>query len=189
MKFVEGTDFLERPTGRPVIFSVWHNRLGIVPALLHGYGRRHPNHRFAILISASRDGGFLSAILGYFASVTVRGSTSRRGPQALLELSRWLRAGYLVGITPDGPRGPRYRIHHGILSLAQLSGAEIIPVSAHIHWKFRLRSWDQFQVPLPFSRIEVGFGPPLRVPRDLPKTERPHLIAELESRMRQLTRD
>ena len=107
------------------------------------------------IVSASRDGAFLTGILEYFKVQPVRGSSSRRGPQALLELTTWAERGYDLAITPDGPRGPRYVVQDGVISLAQLTGLPIVPVSYYVNWKIRVKSWDRFQIPLPFSLCEM----------------------------------
>ena len=109
-------------------------------------------------MSASRDGAFLAAILERFGVQPVRGSSSRRGAQALLELTTWAERGYDLAITPDGPRGPRYVVQDGAMSLAQITGLPIVPVSYFLKWKIQLKSWDGFQIPLPFSICEVTAG-------------------------------
>src|SRR5436189_6328705 len=109
----------------------------------------------AAMVSASKDGAFLAAILERFKVQPVRGSSSRRGRQALPELTTWAERGYDLAITPDGPRGPCYVVQHGVMSLAQVSGLPIIPFSFCADWKLRPKSWDRFQIPLPFSRCEI----------------------------------
>ena len=141
------------------------------------------------LISASHDGGVLARTLKYFNVEAVRGSSSRRGAQALLELTSWTEMNYTIAITPDGPRGPRYEIRDGIVALAQLSGLPVMPISTYVNWKFCLRSWDRFQVPLPFSRCEIRVGKFLNVPREATDAERAQIKQELEAAMRALTRD
>jgi hypothetical protein len=143
----------------------------------------------AAMVSASKDGGFLAAILECFGVEPVRGSSSRRGPQALLELTTWAERGYDLAITPDGPRGPRYEFHEGAMSLAQVTGLPIIPFSFNLSWKITANSWDKFQIPLPFGRCEIMVGEALRVPREATDAEREVLRKELERRMRELTRD
>src|SRR5271157_3309429 len=110
--------------GQPVIFCLWHNRLAI-SMLVH---RRHPR-KLAALVSASKDGALLAAVLGRFGVEQIRGSSSRRGPQALLELTSHAQKGYDLAVTPDGPRGPRYVVQEGVIALAQLTGLPIIPVT------------------------------------------------------------
>jgi lysophospholipid acyltransferase (LPLAT)-like uncharacterized protein len=151
--------------------------------------RRHRTAGLAGLVSASRDGAFLAAILECFGVRAVRGSSSRRGPQALLELVTWMERGYDVAITPDGPRGPCYIVQDGALALAQMTGMPTVPVSYHLSWKLRLKSWDRFQIPLPFSRCEINIGRILRVPREISNGDRESLRQELEGEMRAITRD
>jgi len=175
---------------RPVIFCLWHNRLALATTMWERFGRKKiPSAGLVALISASHDGGVLARTLRYFNVEAVRGSSSRRGHQALLELTTWTERAHSVAITPDGPRGPRYVVQDGIIALAQVSGLPILPVSAVVSWKFCLKSWDRFQVPLPFSRCEVRVGLPVNVPREATDEERRALKAQLQERMQQLTED
>jgi hypothetical protein len=184
-------DFGAYPESRGhVIFCVWHNRL---PATLASYNdfiqARWPDKGLAAMISASRDGGFLASVVERFGIQPIRGSTSRRGPQALLEATTWMERNYSIAITPDGPRGPVYRVQEGIIHLAQVTGRPIIPVSNFTRWKIRLRSWDRFQIPLPFARGQLYYGEPIWVARNATDAECEELRAKLESSMRFITRD
>jgi lysophospholipid acyltransferase (LPLAT)-like uncharacterized protein len=143
----------------------------------------------AALVSASKDGALLARILEDFGVQAVRGSSSRRGPQALLELTTWADRGYDLAITPDGPRGPCYGVQEGVMSLAQLTSLPVVPVSCELRPKIRLRSWDRFQIPFPFGKCVIRFGEPIRVPREAPDAEREALRLELERRLRELTSD
>jgi lysophospholipid acyltransferase (LPLAT)-like uncharacterized protein len=170
----------------PVIYCIWHNRLALCMALFRQYPRRRqPERRLAALISASRDGAFLTAVLEQFGVQAARGSSSRRGWQALLELTTWAERGYDLAITPDGPRGPCYTVHPGIIALAQFTGLPIVPVTYRTAWKVCLKSWDRFHVPLPFARCEGIFGSPIHVPREASDEEREAIRAELERRMKE----
>ena len=119
----------------------------------------------------------------------VRGSSSRRGPQALLELTTWAERGYDLAITPDGPRGPIYVVQEGVMSLAQLTGLPIVPVSYHVNWKIRVKSWDRFQIPLPFSHCEMIYAKPIFVPREATNAEREKLRLQLETELRAISKD
>jgi lysophospholipid acyltransferase (LPLAT)-like uncharacterized protein len=177
-------------TKGPVIFCVWHNRLPVALASHNDFARlRWPGPGLAAMISASRDGGVLARVVERFGVKPIRGSTSRRGPQALLEATTWLERDYSIVITPDGPRGPVYQIQEGIIHLAQLTGRPIIPTSNFTRWKIRLRSWDRFQIPLPFARCQSYQGEPIWVPRDATEAQREQLRAQLEAAMRGITRD
>jgi hypothetical protein len=179
-----------QPPAPPAIFCVWHNRLALCLRAYFDYAReRSAGKGLAGMVSASRDGAFLSAVLEAYHIQPVRGSTSRRGRQALLELARWARRGYNLAITPDGPRGPRYKVQQGIIALAHVTGMPIIPFSYHLDRKIELKSWDRFQIPLPLSRCDMIAGAPLHIPRDADETERERLRLELERRMMEITKD
>jgi lysophospholipid acyltransferase (LPLAT)-like uncharacterized protein len=180
---------LNADVDHPFIGAIWHNRLAIAMPVWTVWKKRHPNARLAGLISASRDGALLARTFSYFGVKPVRGSTSRRGPQALLELNSALRDGFCVAITPDGPRGPKYQVQSGIISLAQVSGIPIVPVGVHISHKKRLRSWDAFQIPLPFAMCSVTFGPPIQVARDASPEDRELSRLALQNAMISLNAD
>ncbi len=174
----------------PVIFCIWHNRLATCVKPLEKF--RRPNNSgagMAALVSASKDGALLSRILELFRIQPVRGSSSRRGAQALLELSTWAERGYDMTITPDGPRGPCYQVQEGIASLAQITGLPIVPVSLNLNWKIRVKSWDRFQIPLPFARCEVCVGKVIHVPPDVTDDRRRELRQQLETELKSITRD
>jgi lysophospholipid acyltransferase (LPLAT)-like uncharacterized protein len=174
----------------PVIFSVWHNRLALCMKAYYGFGtERWPAPGLAALISASKDGALLSRVLKYFHVAPVRGSSSRRGRQALLELTTHIESGFNIAITPDGPKGPKYKVQEGIIALAQITGATIIPVSATVNRKWVLKSWDAFQIPKPFAVCDIHLNKPIQVPREATDAEREGLRAELERRMIEITFD
>lgn len=173
-----------------VIFAIWHNRLALSLMLYRRYVLRFaPERRMAGMVSASRDGGLLARILERFGVEPVRGSSSRRGPQALREMVSCAERGFDLAITPDGPRGPCYKVQEGVISTAQLTGLPIVPVSYHLNWKIQPKSWDRFQVPLPFSRCEVTVGQIMRVPREANEIEREALRQQLEQTLRAITHD
>ena len=174
----------------PVIFCIWHNRLALALEVQRVYLPSIKSQgRLAAMVSASKDGGILARVLQRYRVQPVRGSTSRRGPQALLELARWARRGYDLAITPDGPRGPRYRVQAGVIALAQVSGSPIVPVSYHLSRKISLRSWDKFQLPLPFARCHMVLGPALRIGRNLSTEEQAQARQQLENRLQTLASD
>lgn len=174
----------------PAIFCVWHNRLALSLPIYNKFLRqRQPDCRLAALVSASKDGGLLARILELFGVQPVRGSSSRRGAQALLELTTWAERGYDLAITPDGPRGPSYVVQEGVMALAQFTGLPVVPIAYNFSPKIRLNSWDRFQIPFPFGRCEVIVGKPIYVARESNDRERSALRAELEERLRTLTRD
>lgn len=176
--------------GTPAIYATWHNRLVLSMPAYYLYVRRHSRSAgLAAMVSASKDGGFLAAILECFKVEPVRGSSSRRGPQALLELTTWAERGFDLAITPDGPRGPRYQVQDGVMSLAQVTGMPIVPFSCFLTWKFCINSWDEFQIPLPFSSCAMRFGKPVLVPRQATDAEREVLRHQLEDTLLSLSGD
>jgi len=184
------SEFLAPNAPVPVIFCLWHNRLATCVKALEAHRRPHnAGAGMAALVSASKDGAFLSRALEWFGIQPVRGSSSRRGAQALRELTTWAERGYDLTITPDGPRGPCYQIQDGITSLSQLTGLPIVPVTMNLNWKISLKSWDRFQIPLPFARCELRVGRTFRVPPEASDAEREKLRWELETELRAITRD
>jgi lysophospholipid acyltransferase (LPLAT)-like uncharacterized protein len=186
-KWDDRSEIISSPPTGPVIFCIWHNRLALCMEAYRIFGKIRPIPGLAVMVSASKDGGFLAAILERFKVQPVRGSSSRRGPQALLELTTWAERGYDLAITPDGPRGPRYVVQEGIMALAQLTGLPIIPVSYVATWKICVKSWDGFQIPLPFTRCEMNAGAPIFVPRGISGTEREALQRQVERALMKLS--
>lgn len=182
--------YLDTPPSGPIIYCMWHNRLAVCTEVYRHYkSRRGPTSGVAAMVSASRDGGFLSAILECFKIRPVRGSSSRRGPQALLEMATLAGTGYDLAITPDGPRGPRYVVQDGVMSLAQVTGLPIVPFSFGARRKICLNSWDGFQIPLPFSRCEINVSESIRVPREATDSEREELRRQLERALKEISPD
>jgi lysophospholipid acyltransferase (LPLAT)-like uncharacterized protein len=166
---------------RSCIFAFWHNRIFLLPYLFRKHWHTRQRDRVAVLVSASKDGEFLTGVLEKFRLICVRGSSSRRGKEALREMADLVDLGYDAGITPDGPRGPRYQCQPGAISLSQLTQAPIIPVSWDVSWKITIRSWDAFMVPLPFGRAALRIGAPIVVAAGLGDEEFERKRMELEN--------
>ncbi len=149
----------QRPDRR-YIGALWHNRLLLFPFVLRRY---LPQRRGAALISTSRDGEILAGLVERFGFEVVRGSSSRKGASAIRQLAEVIARGQDVVITPDGPRGPAYELGQGIVYLAQQSGAQVVPVNLEFSSCWRIKSWDRFILPKPFSEVQVILGPPHRV--------------------------
>lgn len=179
-----------QPGCAPAIYCIWHNRLALSLVIYERFFRPpNPQRRLAALVSASRDGALLARVLELFGTQPVRGSSSRRGAQALLELATWSERGFDLALTPDGPRGPCYQVQAGVIAAAQLTGGAVIPVGIRLSRYIQTRSWDRFRIPLPFSRCHVIIGEPIDMPRRLPAEQREQLRAELEARMKSLNED
>ena len=156
----DGAGIIGKPIAENYIGALWHNRLLLFPFVLR---RFLFNRHGAALISASRDGELLTAAIKRFDYDVVRGSSSRLGARAILQLSEMIASGHDVVITPDGPRGPAYELGPGIIFLAQKSGAAVLPVNMEYSSCWRLKSWDRFIIPRPFSKVRVIIGQPHRV--------------------------
>ncbi|MGV3531569.1 MAG: lysophospholipid acyltransferase family protein [Chthoniobacteraceae bacterium] len=149
----------------PCLFVFWHNRILAVPSYYERVCRRDPP--MVVLTSASRDGGLLAAFVKRFGVDSVRGSSSKRGAAALLQLTAELERGMGVIITPDGPRGPRYVLGPGVIFLSQKTGTPILPIQVVYSRYWELKSWDRFRIPKPFSRVRMILHPFHQVPAEL----------------------
>ena len=136
----------------PVVIVLWHNRL-----FLAGEWQRRFRKGIKCfgLISQSRDGAWLETFYSWSGIHAVRGSSNRGGAKAIRDLTKKLREGSDIGITPDGSKGPKYQAKPGGLYIAKLAKAPIALLSFEYGRHFKLKSWDQFIIPLPFSRVLV----------------------------------
>ena len=156
VRLTDRAGILKAPPHPTIIWAFWHNRMFVIP---HFFKHYIPHRSGSALTSASKDGEILAAFLERYGVGAIRGSSSRQGTAALLEMKRTLAEGRDVGITPDGPRGPRYHLNPGVVSLAQLSGAQVLPLDVRYSKYWELKSWDAFQVPKPFARVEITLMP------------------------------
>ena len=151
---------LQAPVSERFIGAAWHNRLLLLPFAIRRFITQRQG---AALISASRDGAWLANLVHRFGFSVVRGSSSRKGAAAMLQLADVIAAGHDVVITPDGPRGPAYRPGGGIILLAQKTGARVVPLNLEYARCWRLPSWDKFILPRPFTRVRFILGQPHEV--------------------------
>ena len=156
----------------PLIFSCLHR--DILPAIMHVRPARP-----ALLVSQSPDGDILVRTLGQANYLFVRGATGENGSRAFVELARQLEAGNSIGVAVDGPKGPFGSIQEGVLQLARLTGAPILPLVAKVNRAKVLATWDRTVVPYPFSRVRFEHGPMLRVDRAAGHTEIQHCKGRL----------
>jgi len=152
-----------RAAGGALVIVLWHGEL--LPILW-----QHRNQGISVLISTHDDGEIIARICESLGCRTVRGSSSRGGARALLELVRELEAGYEIAVTPDGPRGPRRVFAAGAAVAAMRASVPIIAFGATVDRAWQLRSWDRFVIPKPFARVTIGYSELARVrstsPRD-----------------------
>ena len=164
----------------PGIFPFWHRC--VLPATWI-YRHQHP----AVMTSRSRDGEFIARVIQRFGFVPVRGSSSRGGQRALLEMNRLLAEGHAVAFTIDGPRGPRYVAKKGPVLLARMSGAAITAFYVAVERAWVLNTWDQLVIPKPFSRIYVRFARKIFVPPDADDAAMEQYHAEMQAALDRIT--
>jgi hypothetical protein len=156
-----------RGSGAAAVFAFWHEFLPLMPAMVL-FARRLPQYRHIsvyTLVSQHRDGRFIGEVIGRFNIKPILGSTSRGGAAGLRNLLRILANGDMIGITPDGPRGPAHIAAPGVAQLAALASVPVLPCAARTSWRIVLGTWDRMPVPLPFGRGVMVCGPAISVPR------------------------
>jgi len=169
----------------PMIMIGWHNRLLFMICTTPQAVRR----KIVALASLSKDGEYAARYAKAFGINCVRGSSSRGGFRSLVEMRRRLQDGSMIFITPDGPRGPKYKVQPGPVILAEKTGAPIYPylVNASRYWQ--LRGWDNTQIAKPFSRLDLVVGEAIHVPSGLSEEERRAQIARVEEALLAITKD
>lgn len=164
---------------KPIIGCFWHGRLLMMLKVWLGF------HKFHMLISSHPDGEIIARATQNFGFGWIAGSSTRGGRQAFMSIIKTLRNGESIGVTPDGPRGPRYQASIGVIQMARLGGAAILPVSYSSTKGIFINSWDRFFLPLPFGRGVFIYGPMIEVAGS-PKSDE-ELRYELEESLKNLT--
>ncbi|HEY8413827.1 MAG TPA: lysophospholipid acyltransferase family protein [Pyrinomonadaceae bacterium] len=154
----ENHEQVEAEGGLP-IYVFWHDRI-----FLTTYWWR--KRRIVVMTSRSFDGEYIARFIQRFGYGAVRGSSTRGGVGAVVEMARLMRAGCTTAFTIDGPKGPRYVAKMGAVLLAKKTGHPILPVTMAVDRYWMLPSWDLFQIPKPFTRARVYVAPPIYVPAD-----------------------
>lgn len=167
--------------GKPFILCFWHGRLLMMP---YSWERARPIH---MLISRHRDGRLIADTVGHFGIHTVAGSSTHGGGAALRSMVKRLKAGECVGITPDGPAGPRMRASLGIAQVARMAGVPVIAAAYSCRPRKILKSWDRFVVALPFSRGVFVWGAPVEVPANASPAELEAARKAIEQRLNAVT--
>jgi lysophospholipid acyltransferase (LPLAT)-like uncharacterized protein len=152
--------------GKGVIVAFWHGRLMMSPRLC-----QETHRQVFMLVSANRDGEIIANAVRSFDVKFIRGSAAnpkkptknKRGASAVAQILTALENGDIVGVTPDGPRGPGEKLQSGVIKLAQMSGAPIVPAGISIRHGRRLSTWDRFLFAAPFSQGFYVAGPPIWV--------------------------
>lgn len=160
-------------SGRSVVFFTWHNQ--IFP-ILHF----HKGVNLAIIISSSKDGDIMAHVAESFGYRAVRGSSSRNGSKALLEIKKLMNGTWHAAIAVDGPKGPKYKMKPGALFLAKNTHGVMMPVIFDCKSFKRFASWDGFILPYPFARIDVHYCDPVYVSEDTSPETMKAEMAEIE---------
>jgi len=169
-----------RENKKPFIFCIWHGRI-LIPVFVH---RRENVHA---MVSLHTDGEMIAQTLHRLGVRTIRGSSTRGAQRATVEMIRALKRGIICAIMPDGPKGPRHVFKAGAITMAQKSGAYLLPFTFACSNAFRFRkSWDRFTLPLPFSKSAAIYGEPIAVPVDLEAAAFEDLRLKVESKMLEL---
>ena len=151
-----------RKTKQGFIFSLWHGQL--LPLLWH-----HRDEGIVVLISEHRDGEMVARAATSLGFGLIRGSSTRGADRALLSISREVREGREVAITPDGPKGPSQKFAPGALVAAQRADCFIVTLGVAADRAWRLNSWDRFMIPKPFARVTIAYGEPTKVKASSPR--------------------
>jgi lysophospholipid acyltransferase (LPLAT)-like uncharacterized protein len=165
---------------QPGIYPFWHRC--VLPATWI-FRKRN----LAVMTSRSLDGEYIARVIERFGFVPIRGSSSRGGQRALLEMQTFVDQGGGAAFTIDGPRGPRYVAKRGPVYLAKATGVAITPFYVAVQRKWVLNSWDRFVLPLPFSRAVVQVAPKINVPRDADDATLEVLYQEMQSTLERIT--
>ncbi len=166
--------------GRRVIIAFWHGRMLMLPVFFERYIPLEAH----VLIGFHTDAEIISRVIKSFGLFSIRGSSKKGGKSAGLHIVRMLRKGdVILGFTPDGPKGPGEVAKRGLIELAYMSRAVIVPVSYAASRQIKVNSWDKFVIPLPFSRTVFVAGKPLEVTGKETKEEREALRREIERRL------
>ena len=142
----------------PVIFAFWHADLLLQPYVYYQF-RAHPKAK--VLISEHFDGQIIAGVMKYFRLGTIHGSTTRGAAKVLIQGLKSLAEGYDIGITPDGPKGPRYTVSDGVIVMAQKRKSKVIVFHCRPSRYWQLSSWDRFVVPKPFGVLDFYASEPI----------------------------
>jgi lysophospholipid acyltransferase (LPLAT)-like uncharacterized protein len=171
--------------GRPIIPCYWHQRQFL--CVRYVIGLQDSGVKVGFLVSPSKDGELAARVVRAWGAHAIRGSSTRTGAQAIRDLYQGIvRDGISPVITPDGPSGPTCKFKSGTVMLAQLSGAPMLPISYVAKDTWRLRSWDRFMIPRPFTRIAIAVGEPRYVERGLPASALEQIRQKMEDDLNDL---
>ena len=161
------------------VLAFWHGTM-VIPWFAHR------NLNLLAIISQSKDGDLLAKILRKWKYKVVRGSSSKGGEVALQIMIDHAKHECAVAITPDGPRGPNFKMKAGAVITAKKSGVPLVLVGVGYKSKTKLHSWDNFEVPLPFSKVQLVYSEPILIDKNLSRDETSKIILECEEKLNEL---
>ncbi len=153
-----------RDRGGRVLYASWHKN--ILP--LAYFYRKQGIH---IMISEHRDGEFIARTVKRLGFHPLRGSSTRGGSKALFEMSQVGKRGFDAAITPDGPKGPKHEVQAGTVVIASRANLPVVPVAVSVTPCWKLKSWDNFIIPKPLSKVVISIGKPLHLPEKFEEFE------------------
>ncbi len=171
-------NFKER--GEGIIFAFWHRKMLVLASVWK-------NANIHVLVSQHTDGEYITSVIRRLGYGVVRGSTTRGGASAIINLVRKARSGVPIAITPDGPRGPRNVAQVGVIYLGQKANTPILPVALGLSSYWEMQSWDKFIIPKPFSKVLLLYGKPIYVPPKLTEEQLEEYRLRLQKALEEIT--
>ena len=181
---VEGWENFEaiKDAGKLPIYAFWHDRIFASTYFFRDRG-------IAVITSQSKDGEYIARFIQRLGYGAIRGSSTRGGVGALVEMIRTMRQGVAMAFTVDGPKGPRYEAKSGAVLLAKKTGNPIMPFVVECRKFWTIGSWDKLQIPIPFTRARLAIGKPIYVRPDSSDDETRRSVAELQDSLDAMVSD
>ncbi len=170
-------------SGQPILYATWHFDFPGIAYLFGSYLRKDRSLRGTVMVSASQDGELVARVLRIFGFDVIRGSSHRRGVEALTRMIKMVKKGYHTGLMADGSKGPPRKAQKGIILVAKYSGCPIMPVITSGKPRIIFPSWDRTHLCLPFGKIVTAFGNPIRVSSSASRDEIEEARIELENQL------
>lgn len=183
VEVIDESGVVENQYAQGMVAVFWHNRLAFVPSFFPKKIRQHT----AAITSASRDGEYADILVRQFIGATVRGSSSKGGGKAMLEVKTLLQKNWTIAISIDGPRGPRYQIKPGAALLAKRLKAPVFAISINAPNRWEMGGWDRLQVPKPFSKVQLRLSKRVEIPPDCDL--RTEAVARIQNALDEITDD
>ncbi len=174
-------------SGRPVLYATWHFDFPGIAYLFGSYLERDRSLKGTVMVSASKDGELVARVLTLFGFKVIRGSSHRKGVEALTKMIKMVKKGYHTGLMADGSKGPARKAQKGIILVAKYTGSPIMPVITSGKPRLVFPSWDRTHLCLPFGTIVTAFGNPIHVSSKASREDMETARIELETQLNILT--